>query len=71
MFTAAMGPGGTRSYSSSTKIEFPMVLANVGDAYDTASSKFTCPISEVYMFSVTVISQSGYVSMAHIMADDV
>ena len=69
-FTAAMGPGNTRSYSGTVKVDFPVVLSNIGDGYDPSTSQFTCLVSGVYMFSVAVRCYDS-TGVVHIMVDDV
>ena len=69
VFTAAMGPGGERKYAASAKVQFPVVLTNVGGAYNATGSEFQCPVSGLYMFSVSLLSQKGNLGNAHIMVN--
>ena len=70
-FTAAMGPGSIRSYSGTVKVDFPVVLSNIGNGYDPSTSQFTCLVSGVYMFSVAVMTTIDSTGLVHIMVDDV
>ena len=39
------------------RINFPEVITNVGGSYMPGTSEFICPVSGVYMFSATMMSQ--------------
>ena len=71
VFTAAMGSGGDRKYSASAKVKFPVVLTNVGGAYNASGSEFQCPVSGLYMFAVSLLSQKGKLAHAHMMVNGV
>jgi len=44
---------------ANTALEFDKVLTNAGNAYDSATSKFTAPKSGLYYFSFTVLSANN------------
>ena len=46
---------------------FDDVITNIGNAYDVDSSTFICPISGIYMFSLSLMSAAGHFSQAYIM----
>ena len=69
VFTAAMGSGGDRTYAPNARVQFPVVLTNVGGAYDATSSEFQCPVHGLYMFSVSLLSMYGKAGLAHIMVN--
>ena len=56
-FTA--GASTTRNYSAEQTVLFDDVLSNFGGGYDPVSSMFTCPVSGVYVISLTVTSFAG------------
>ena len=41
-------------HTCDNSVNFEGVITNVGGAYDTVGSSFTCPYRGVYMFSVSV-----------------
>ena len=48
-----------RNYGEHETILFNEVLSNFGGGYDPVSSMFTCPVSGVYVISLTVASSIG------------
>ena len=52
-FTA--GTSDIRTYDIDDPVIFDDVLTNVGDAYDAKSSVFTCPVTGVYLFTMTLL----------------
>lgn len=58
-FTAYVSAG--RRYSTNEPVIFDTILFNIGDAFDPISSIFTCPVTGVYVVTVSVASySSGY-----------
>ena len=53
-FTAAANT--TRQYLTYQPLLFQDVRTNIGGAYDDSSSVFTCPVTGVYVISVSVTS---------------
>ena len=70
-FTAAMGPGYDRDYSTNTRVSFPVVITNVGGGYDAATNVFTCPRTGVYLFNVAILSQRNELGVVDIVVNGV
>ena len=66
-FTAVMGSGGDRSYSPNAIVQFPVVITNIGGAYDKNTGIFQCPHKGIYLITVSVLSQSNQIGLVHIM----
>ena len=71
--SAELGPVGFTAYSSTSRaygghdpVIFDGVLANFGGAYDSISSTFTCPVTGVYVISLTLTSTVGEQAQAQI-----
>jgi hypothetical protein len=43
--------------ASSTSMSFTTVITNEGNAFDTSTGKFTCPVSGLYYFSLHIIKK--------------
>jgi hypothetical protein len=52
-FTGTTPKAGT----SSTSMSFTTVITNEGNAFDTSTGKFTCPVSGLYYFSLHIIKK--------------
>ena len=72
-FTAAMGSGGNRAYTSipGPTVLFPVVLTNIGGGYNPTTSKYTCPVTGVFFFSVAIMSRYGYLANPYLVVDGV
>ena len=71
--SAELGPVGFTAYASTSRtygsydpVIFDGVLSNFGDAYDGISSTFTCPVTGVYVISLTLTSATGDYAQAQI-----
>ena len=64
---AAFNPDGG-SFSNGNRVTFGQTITNVGDAYSTADSVFTCPVNGLYLFTVhfqTAGNEPGNVVISH------
>ena len=48
-----------REYETGERIEFPVVVSNIGGYYNNDLHEFTCPVTGIYMFTVSVRSGNG------------
>ena len=69
VFTAAMGPGLDRTYAPNARVQFPVVLTNVGEAFDATANEFQCPVTGLYLFTMSLLSQHRKVGVAHIIVN--
>ena len=59
-------------YSSGSIVEFDTIVTNTGNHYAPSNYTFTCPIKGMYMFSVSVLSNTySYDSPLAILKDNV
>ena len=65
VFTAAAVSN--RAYDGSQPVIFDDIITDVGNAYDVNSSIFTCPVSGVYMFSMSFMSTPDNYSEVFLM----
>ena len=56
-FTAS--PLTSRTYDASQTVIFDVVLTNIGAAFDPEESVFTCPVTGLYLFSITIHASAG------------
>lgn len=59
-----------RTYNIFEPVIFETTLSNIGNAYDSHSSIFTCPVTGVYVITVSVTGRPGTVSDVNIMQDN-
>lgn len=54
---------------SGENLIFDVTVSNVGSAYDAATSMFTCPVTGVYMFTVTIYGADAQETEAAVRMD--
>ncbi|XP_064611380.1 complement C1q-like protein 4 [Liolophura sinensis] len=57
-FSARVEPH-IRGLTKQQKVAFSDVVTNLGNAYDPVTSEFRCPVSGLYHFEVTILSEPG------------
>ena len=62
-----MGLGGNRNYQPNGVVKFPIVMSDVGDAYNAGTGEFTCNVAGWYLFTFSLLSQKGRLGIAHLM----
>ena len=65
----ALSIEGNLAYEPSDIVVFSYILTNVGGYYNADTSVFVCPVSGIYVFTLSIVTPS-YNSIAHIMLND-
>ena len=60
----------TRSYSSGARIEFPIIITNEGAGFIPGQHEFVCPVSGMYQFAYSTLSNWEQNSIAGIWIED-
>ena len=59
-----------REYVRQDTVRFDRISSNLGNHYNAGTSKFTCPVNGLYVFSVSVLSGNGKNMFAEIMKEE-
>lgn len=49
-----------RSFPSGETLSFDAIITNIRSHYDALSSSFTCPVTGLYMFTMSIFSEDGH-----------